>query len=522
MDLLNQTLGKYKLTKLLGEGGMSHVYLAEHETLGIKVAIKLLKSDFVSHPNVRKRFLAEARNLAKMQHSNVVKVTDLIDAGDIVAFVMEYIDGISLEEYITQKAPLSNSTIEQLFPQMVEAVNYVHSQGLIHRDIKPSNFMVSNEGTIILLDFGIAKNLNDSGVDYTKTGLMQQIGTPMFMSPEQVRNTSEITQQTDIYSLGVVLWQMVMNKKPFDSDELTLPEIQVLILKEDLPLTNTQWDIIIQKATKKALYERYQSGIELITDFKNKVYLDPRAMKSIQKAGGDKSRPLDDKSKNKTMILGSLILIIGGFVTWQLIANKETEVKITDTTHKFAPDTVVIGSQIWMKYNLDVITFRNGDTIPQALTGNEFIDAGKNKKPAWCYYKNDSEYGKKYGKLYNWYAVNDPRGLAPEGYHIPSDKEWTVLTDFFGGEKVAGKKMKSTTGWIDNGNGTDEVGFGALPGGICLGEGTFSDAGRWGYWWSGTSHELNKAFILALVSDDTVYKIDSGVALGLSVRCIKD
>ncbi len=249
--MINQQIQNYTIISLLGEGGMANVYLAQHQSLGNNVAVKLLKEEFVQHPNIRKRFLAEARSLAKMNHPNVIKVTDLIDAGDIVAFVMEYIEGQTLEDFLSNSGKLSNTEIENMFSQMILAVEYVHSQGLIHRDIKPSNFMVTKSGQIKLLDFGIAKNTNEGVVDYTKTGLMQQMGTPLYMSPEQVKNTAEVTKQTDIYSLGVVLWQLVMNKKPYDSVEFSLPEIQVSILKEPLPLTHTIWDSTIQQATEK-------------------------------------------------------------------------------------------------------------------------------------------------------------------------------------------------------------------------------------------------------------------------------
>ena len=103
--------------------------------------------------------------------------------------------------------------------------------------------------------------------------------------------------------------------------------------------------------------------------------------------------------------------------------------------------TVTIGTQVWMTKNLDVSTFRNGDPIPEAKTGEEWKKAGENKQPAWCYCDNDPTNGAKYGKLYNWYAVNDSRGLAPVGYHIPSDAEWTKLEVFLGAD--AGNKMKS-------------------------------------------------------------------------------
>ena len=124
--------------------------------------------------------------------------------------------------------------------------------------------------------------------------------------------------------------------------------------------------------------------------------------------------------------------------------------------------TVTIGSQVWTSKNLDVATYRNGDVIPQVQDPNawENLTTG-----AWCYYDNDASNGTKYGKLYNWYAVNDPRGLAPKGYHIPSDAEWTQLSDYLGGESEAGTKMKSTSGWVENGNGTNSSGFSGLPGG---------------------------------------------------------
>jgi serine/threonine protein kinase len=262
--MVHQQIHNYKIISLLGEGGMANVYLAENQVLGNQVALKLLKEEFVQHPNIRKRFLAEARNLAQMSHPNVIKVTDLIDAGDIVAFVMEYIEGETLEHYIERKGKLSNEEIESLFTQMIEAIEYVHSQGFIHRDIKPSNFMLTKSGSIKLLDFGIAKNTNDNSVDYTKTGLMQQMGTPMYMSPEQVKNTSEVTKETDIYSLGVVLWQMVTGKKPYNSNTLSLPEIQVAILKETLPLTDSVWDDKIQSLTDKIVLNRLVMDFNII------------------------------------------------------------------------------------------------------------------------------------------------------------------------------------------------------------------------------------------------------------------
>ena len=254
--MLQQIIKDYRIISLLGEGGMANVYLAEHLTLRNKVAIKILKEEYVQHPNIRKRFLAEARSLAQMSHPNIIKVTDFIDAGDIVAFVMEHIEGQTLEAYLSKKGEIARTEIEGLFNQMILAVEYVHEQGLIHRDIKPSNFMVTKSGQIKLLDFGIAKNTNEGAVDYTKTGLMQQMGTPLYMSPEQIECVAAITKQTDIYSLGVTLWYMVMGQSPYSLKDISILTLQNKIHKEPLPLTHTIWDSSIQQATEKDPTER--------------------------------------------------------------------------------------------------------------------------------------------------------------------------------------------------------------------------------------------------------------------------
>jgi len=185
--------------------------------------------------------------------------------------------------------------------------------------------------------------------------------------------------------------------------------------------------------------------------------------------------------------------------------------------------TVTIGTQVWMTKNLDVSTFRNGDPIPEAKTSDEWQEAGGYEQPAWCYYDNDTANGAKYGKLYNWYAVNDPRGLAPAGWHVPSYAEWTKLTDFLGGEGVAGTKMKSTSGWAKNGNGTNKSGFSGLPGGYRLNDGTFGSIGDTGDWW-GTgetyrSGRLKLGYFSGAVDWGENMKVKEK---GYSVRCLKD
>ncbi len=185
--------------------------------------------------------------------------------------------------------------------------------------------------------------------------------------------------------------------------------------------------------------------------------------------------------------------------------------------------SVKIGQQEWTSKNLNVATFRNGDAIPQARTNEEWKNAGNEYKPAWCYYDNDPKNGDKYGKLYNWYAVTDPRGLAPSGWHVPSDAEWTKLTDYLGGEDVAGNKMKSNNGWGDNGSGSNESGFSGLPGGYRYNEGTFNDIGIYGYWWSSTQTTPNFAVSRSLFyGGGDVDREHYSKSIGYSVRCFRD
>jgi uncharacterized protein (TIGR02145 family) len=185
--------------------------------------------------------------------------------------------------------------------------------------------------------------------------------------------------------------------------------------------------------------------------------------------------------------------------------------------------TIKIQNQEWMAENLNVSFFRNDDPIPEARTNEEWLKAGKEGKPVWCYYENKIENGNKYGKLYNWYAVNDPRGLAPIGWHVSSDAEWRQITDFLGGEDAAGTKMKSSSGWNQDGNGTNESGFTGLPGGCRDLNGKFGYIDNIGYWWSSSEKDTILAWYRCIDNSSWyVYRTNYYKQNGLSVRCIKD
>jgi uncharacterized protein (TIGR02145 family) len=186
---------------------------------------------------------------------------------------------------------------------------------------------------------------------------------------------------------------------------------------------------------------------------------------------------------------------------------------------------VTIGNQVWMSENLDVEKFRNGDPIPEAKTDEQWRRAGEVKQPAWCYYDNNPVNGRKYGRLYNWYAVNDPRGLAPAEYHIPNANEWSILENYLG--ENAGAKLRAMSGWNSNKrygkNSTNSSGFTGLPGGERNNILKFFDAGNSGYWWSSTEGSDTNALMRYLnYSDNYFNRYFVEKSFGLSIRCIKN
>jgi uncharacterized protein (TIGR02145 family) len=214
-----------------------------------------------------------------------------------------------------------------------------------------------------------------------------------------------------------------------------------------------------------------------------------------------------------------ILLIIFLFVSSELVAQTGT---LTNSRDDKAYKTVVIGTQSWSTENLNVETFRNGDIIPEAKTAEDWITAGKNGKPAWCFYDNDPINESKYGKLYNGYAVNDPRGLAPDGWRIPSADECKTLVNQLGGYGVAGLKMKNSTDWI--GGGINTSGFNALPSGIRGQSGIFSHIGIFYIWWTSTESLSKKGAYYCYVQsyNDTLKMALNDKERGYSVRCVKE
>ncbi|MBN1525174.1 MAG: serine/threonine protein kinase [Spirochaetales bacterium] len=207
----DKMIDKYRIKKVIGEGGMGKVYLAVHPTLKKDIIIKRLSIS--SKKSLSDRFRREARVMMGFRHENIVSVYDHFKHGQSYYIAMEFIDGISLEDLIEKKKKISPLAAILILREICRGLQYAHSKGVIHRDIKPDNVLLSNAGEVKLFDFGIAMVETEEEEELTKTGIV--MGTPSYMSPEQIKDAKHVDKRSDIYSLGALFYQMITGKKAF-------------------------------------------------------------------------------------------------------------------------------------------------------------------------------------------------------------------------------------------------------------------------------------------------------------------
>ncbi|MFM8708649.1 MAG: serine/threonine-protein kinase [Planctomycetia bacterium] len=214
-------LGKYKLLRLLGAGGMSSVYLAEHLTLHNKVAIKVLPVKRVGQTSYHDRFEREARASARLNHPHIARAFDLDTSGVIHFIVMEYIDGIDLHARVKQDGPLPIREAAECIRQAALGLHYAHEEGLVHRDIKPANLMIDKRGHVKILDLGLAlANDDDDDASLTKEHDEKVLGTADYLAPEQAKDSHKADRRSDIYSLGCSLYYLLVGRAPFAKGSL--------------------------------------------------------------------------------------------------------------------------------------------------------------------------------------------------------------------------------------------------------------------------------------------------------------
>lgn len=305
--MINTTIGKYKITKLIGEGGMASVYEAEHEMLGTKVAIKVLNPILSANAEIKTRFRNEAKLMASLDHPNITKVIDFDEQPQQLSIVMEFLNGEDLDQKIKRHGPLSQKEISDVFSQTLSAFQYAHEKGIVHRDIKPSNIFILSNGHVKILDFGIAK-LFGQGNEMTQTGT--QMGTPIYMSPEQVKGDKSIDHRSDIYSLGVTMFFAINGKPPYNSNTDSQFDIFNKIVFDPLPefLNIGKFNDFVKKACQKDREQRYQSCGEWINELDIKVQSSAQAPdKTIFEAPTSKntiaatgSTPISDNTNVET------------------------------------------------------------------------------------------------------------------------------------------------------------------------------------------------------------------------------
>ena len=284
--MIGKEILNYTIVSLVGKGGMGSVYLAEHKYIKQqKVAIKVINGNMIND-FTRQRLAEEADRLARMNHPNIVHFINYhIDEAGSIYLIMEYADGHSLEDYIKNVSGLIvEEKICSFFEPLLDAFDYAHKHKIIHKDIKPSNIIITEEGTPKILDFGIAALLDEGGESKDKDVIM---GTPSYMSPEQVKGES-LDQRSDIYSLGVLLHQMLTGNPPYDTTTLTEHEIYKHVVEDNLPRMKTYYkyvsdkvQVIVDKATSKKAESRYQSCQEFKKALHNAIY-PPKISKGVK------------------------------------------------------------------------------------------------------------------------------------------------------------------------------------------------------------------------------------------------
>ena len=372
--------GRYEMRELIGVGGMAYVYKAYDSVDDRTVAVKILRDEFLTNEEFTRRFRNESKAIAILNHPNIVKVLDVGFGQHLQYIVMEYIDGITLKEYLDQRKDIRWKEAVHFTVQILRALQHAHDKGIVHRDIKPQNIMLLSDGTIKVTDFGIAR-LSRTEMRATMDGGEKAIGSVHYISPEQARG--EITdEKADIYSVGVVLYEMLTGRLPFEADnavsvaimqmqsEATLPHL----INEDVPEGLEQ---ITMKAMQKEADKRYQSSAEMLSDidefkrnpsikFAYTYFVDESPTRYVDaitrvrgeeeqntKTRNDKSADTDERKK-KSSTVAVLIAVVAAIAVAVLVALAFILPKLLQSGAK---DDVLVPNFIGMHYNDEVLNY---------------------------------------------------------------------------------------------------------------------------------------------------------------------
>ena len=353
--------GRYKIQSLIGTGGMAAVYLATDLILDRLVAIKVLRLDFRQNDDAMRRFRREALSATQLTHPNIVGVYDVGQSQEMNYIVMEYVEGTDLKDYVRQRGALHPIEAVRIMMQIVSAIAAAHQNRIIHRDIKPQNILIDREGNVKITDFGIAVALSDTSLTQTNTLL----GSVHYLSPEQARG-GMATIQTDIYALGIVLYELLTGRVPFDGESAV--SIALKHFQEPLPpvmnpsvMIPQSLENIVLKATAKDPMNRYRSCYEMFQDLKTcldstRLYekkfvpasfsgetkvLSPISTQKIKPIQSSREIPVVEMDEEKTVkkkrrwpwVLLLMMISIVGIMAFLFFKTSPKEVQVPDVTN---------------------------------------------------------------------------------------------------------------------------------------------------------------------------------------------
>ncbi len=422
-SIIGQKIGNYTIEKSLGEGGMADVYLAKN-TLGKKFTIKILKTELFSKAVIRQRFVNEAKVMLSLDHPHIRQVIDFHEETNLMAIVMEYLDGHDLDTYVEKNGAVSLKQAIDWFKQILPAFSYTHEQDIVHRDVKPSNLFLSKNGSIKVLDFGIAKIIDNN---LSLTGTASKMGTPMYMSPEQIQTPKEVDYRTDIYSLGVTLYVLLTGQKPYDDTTDSEFGIQTKIVNQPLPeIPNLSPKVnhVIAKATAKDPKNRYinceqflkallatdnQPVIEEKRVVVEKPKVEPKpAPKYIAKQAIDASMPKKASTpwlKYVGVVFGTLLVVFAGLF-W-IGKNARKEVAKTEPFAQITQEVCRLNRVSFSDGSYNQFTYNQDGTLHELTTARKDEKGNKVLSTTQVTYNSDglaSRYTYTYGNIANGYA----------------------------------------------------------------------------------------------------------------------
>jgi serine/threonine-protein kinase len=471
--------GKYKIQSLLGLGGMGGVFRAKHIFIDNEVALKLINPKLASHEEIAERFLREARAAAVIDHPNAVKVTDFGRADGMLYLVMEFVQGYSLTQLIRKKGHLSSSTTANIMSQMCAALDDAHSKKIIHRDLKPDNVMIKvdrGKHIVKVFDFGIAKMVIEGAQDNSITKAGTIVGTVNYMSPEQCRGDGNIDFRSDIYSLGVVAFEMLTGRLPFTAPTPTSLAVKHIVdpppsLRSIIPEIPESVDKVVLKALNKDPKDRYSSAGEFANELVHAAHSEGMydhdaefpPVSGISTGDynkpktGSNERPLSTQintqgpvTTNKPKatwlyaVIGLIIMLVlagGGYVATTKMLTKAPAPAGSQVDDKKYPGMVLIKGG-WMKMGSED-GLEDERPVHEVKIDSFYIDVAPVTNAQFEKFVNESKYttdAEKAGEEYDWRTFstsdhrdhpvvyvswNDAQAYAKwAGKRLPTEAEW--------------------------------------------------------------------------------------------------